>query len=122
VSCHGGEEPDGRLDLVNVPAGKFSRSYDKLLGSGTICYRAGGKAGIQRVPPLTHGSRASKLPEMLMKGHEKVKLSREEMVRLVTWIDANVPYYGTYRGHRNIEDKDHPNYRALPVALKQPVP
>jgi hypothetical protein len=59
---------------------------------------------------------------MLMKGHEKVKLSREEMVRLVTWIDANVPYYGTYRGHRNIEDKDHPNYRALPVALKQPVP
>jgi hypothetical protein len=59
---------------------------------------------------------------MLIKGHEDVKLSREEMIRLVTWIDANVPYYGTYRGHRKIEDKDHPNYRALPIAMEQAAP
>jgi len=118
VSCHDGRDPDNGLNLVNIPNGKYSRSYDSLVGSGFICYRGGGKAGIESVPPLTHGSRASKLPAMLLKGHHTAKLSREEMVKLVTWIDANVPYYGTYRGNRNIEDKDHPNYRALPVALK----
>jgi hypothetical protein len=118
ISCHNGRSPDSRLNLINAPKGKYSRSYDNLVGSGFICYRGGGKAGIQSVPPLTHGSRASKLPVMLKKGHHTVKLSREEMIRLVTWIDANVPYYGTYRGNRNIEDKDHPNYRALPVVVK----
>jgi len=117
VRCHGGEKTEGRLDLVNVPQGKFSRSFDNLIGSGSICYRAGGKAGIQSTPPLTHGSCASRLPAKLLEGHGDVKLSREAFVRIVTWIDANVPYYGTYRGKRDIEDKDHPDYRALPLPL-----
>ena len=96
VKCHSGPKPKGRLDFVNAPSGKFSRSYDSLKASGTICYRGGGKAGIRSTPPLTHGSRASRLPAMLLKGHGKTKLSREEFVRFVTWIDANIPYYGTY--------------------------
>jgi hypothetical protein len=129
IKCHSGPKPKGRLDFVNTPSGKFSRSYDSLKGSGTICYRGGGKAGIRSTPPLTHGSRASRLPAMLLKGHPAspsgsavtspaVKLSREEFVRFVTWIDANIPYYGTYRGSRSIEDKDDPNYRALPVTMR----
>ena len=55
---------------------------------------------------------------MLRDGHSKVKLTREELIKLVTWIDANVPYYGTYRGKRNLQDKDHPDYRALPLVLR----
>ena len=118
VKCHSGRKPKGRLDLVNVPAGKFSRSYGSLMGSGLICYRGSGRAGIRAVPPLTHGSRASRLPAMLRQGHSKVKLTSEELIKLVTWIDANVPYYGTYRGKRRIEDKDHPDFRALPLTMK----
>jgi len=38
--------------------------------------------------------------------------------RIVTWIDANAPYYGTYRGKRNLYDKDDPNFRALPLVGK----
>jgi hypothetical protein len=118
IKCHSGPKPKGRLNFVNVPVDKFSRSYNHLKGSGTICYRGGGKAGIRATPPLTHGSSASRLPTMLMKNHGKTKLSREEFVRFVTWIDSNIPYYGTYRGNRNIEDKDDPDYRALPLAMK----
>ena len=55
---------------------------------------------------------------MLRQGHSKVKLTSEELIKLVTWIDANVPYYGTYRGKRTTEDKDHPAFRALPLAGK----
>jgi hypothetical protein len=55
---------------------------------------------------------------MLRAGHGKVNLSREEQVKLVTWIDANAPYYGTYRGKRDTRDKDDPDFRALPLAGK----
>ena len=32
--------------------------------------------------------------------------------------DVAVPYYGTYRGKRNLQDKDHPDFRALPLVGK----
>jgi hypothetical protein len=33
-------------------------------------------------------------------GHSGVKLSREEMIRIATWIDSNAQYYGTYIGKK----------------------
>jgi len=48
----------------------------------------------------------------------KANLTREEFTRIVTWIDANVPYYGTYRGKRDLQDKDAPNFRLPPLAGK----
>ena len=39
----------------------------------------------------------SELVQMLKKGHHNVKLDAEAWDRLYTWIDLNVPYYGTYR-------------------------
>jgi len=44
-----------------------------------------------------------------------VKLSREEFVRLATWVDANGPYYGTCFGRRNRAYKDHPDFRPTPT-------
>jgi hypothetical protein len=55
---------------------------------------------------------------MLLKGHNKVKLPQADFVKIATWIDANAPYYGTYRGKRGLQDKDHPEFRSHPVALK----
>jgi hypothetical protein len=57
---------------------------------------------------------------MLAKRHSKVKVSREEMIKLSTWIDANLPYWGSYRGSVNVQDKDSPSFRMLPqpVAMK----
>jgi len=120
VGCHGGEEPKGRLDLAGVPTGKYSRSYDNLIGKGMISYRdcAYGQAHVLAVPPLTHGSHRSKLIAQIQQDPCKTGLTREEFIKIVTWIDSNVPYYGTYRGKRNPGDKDDPDFRALPLVVK----
>lgn len=67
------------------------------------------------VPPRTVGSHASRLMAILRQGHYDVKMTREEFVRLATWIDANGPYYGTYFGRRNWIYKDHPDFRPAPT-------
>jgi len=118
VDCHGGRELEAGLDLVGVPIGKFSRSFDNLVGSGLVNYRACnyGAAHFLAVPPLTHGSHRSKLTHQIRRAPCKSNLTREEFIKIVTWIDANVPYYGTYRGKRDLRDKDDPDFRALPLA------
>ena len=39
-------------------------------------------------------------------------------MKIVTWIDANAPYYGTYRGKMSIADKDDPDFRQSPLAQR----
>ncbi len=70
------------------------------------------------MPPLTHGSHPSKLSHQIRKAPCKSNLIREEFIKIVTWIDANVPYYGTYRGKRDLKDKDAPDFRPLPLVGK----
>jgi hypothetical protein len=47
-------------------------------------------------PPYSAGANRSKLIELLDEGHEKVKLSREELDKIAAWIDLSVPYCGDY--------------------------
>jgi hypothetical protein len=54
------------------------------------------RAPVGKFLPLTTGSRVSKLIRHLEKGHQKVKLGDQDWRRIYTWIEANVPYYGTY--------------------------
>ncbi|MCF7954778.1 MAG: hypothetical protein K9M75_03150 [Phycisphaerae bacterium] len=51
------------------------------------------------------------IAERLAVKHKKIKLSKEEMVRLTTWVDCNGQYYGSYYGRKNLKYKDHPNFR-----------
>jgi len=48
------------------------------------------------LPPYFTGSPKSKLMTMLRNGHNKVKLSREELDKIACWIDLLVPYCGDY--------------------------
>ncbi len=120
VSCHSGENPKGQLDLSDELTQAYSRSYENLIGKGLVDYRDGryGKSGFRAVPPLTHGSHRSKLVSRILSDPCKSDLTREEFIKIVTWIDANVPYYGTLRGKRGLEDKDHPDFRPAPLAGK----
>ena len=47
--------------------------------------------------------------------HYDVKLSREEFIKLVTWVDANAPYYGSYFGRRNIAYRNGADFRPTPT-------
>jgi len=49
-----------------------------------------------RTVPGNVGARASKLYQMLAKGHNKVKLTKKEMHRITLWLDCNSDFYGSY--------------------------
>ena len=98
VSCHGGEKTEGGIDLTGTPEGQFSRSYNALVRLVPFSQWHGTPQNNHE--PLTHpnqfGARASTLMPLLLDGHEDVELSAEEYERLITWMDANALFYGTF--------------------------
>jgi len=91
----------------------------KLLGYITEFYGPSGSqmqfTNVVPLPPRALGSHASKFIAAARGPHHDVKLSQAELVRLITWADANGPYYGTYFGRRNLIYKTHPNFRPIPT-------
>jgi hypothetical protein len=121
VGCHGAKNPKGRLDLTGVPTARYNRSYENIIGKGLVSYAdcRYGRANFRATPPLTLGSHRSSLVGRILKDPCKAKLSQGEFIKIITWIDANVPYYGTYRGKRELKDKDSPDFRLPPLAGNQ---
>jgi hypothetical protein len=121
--CHSGGNPDGGYDLSGDKTRLFNMAYDNLLGRSRS-YRqhkmdtgemlpeeaAQGKPLVHfywllKTPtavnqPLWAGSHASRLAELLESQHGDVRMPREDRERIYTWIDANVPYYGTFATSR----------------------
>ena len=58
--------------------------------------RNGPEGDYHTLTPLEFHADTSLLVQMLRKGHHNVKLDAEAWDRLITWIDLNVPAYGTY--------------------------
>ncbi len=130
--CHSGDKPKAGLDLTGEFTDHFSRSYENLLRKGLVNFiqewtgPAPDKGGpayasngsmmhVEAVPPYTYGSHKSRLIEVLRKGHHDVALAPEEFIRLVTWVDANAPFYGSYFGRRHIAAKGRPDFRPVPT-------
>ncbi len=132
VECHRGPTPDGGYDLSGDKTRLFNMAYDNLLGRSRS-YRqhdmaAGGMTAGEaaREKPLVHfywllrtptavnrplwtGSHASRLPEYLETDHCGKTIPRKDREKIYAWIDANVPYYGTYAHSR----PRSPGYRDL---------
>ncbi len=121
VGCHNGEDPQAQPDLRGDLTRLFNRSYESIFEAGlidTIQEWAGASYSMQNaeaVPPYTYGSHRSRLVELLQKDHHEVKLSREEWIKLVTWIDCGAPYYGSYYGRRNLVYQGQPDFRPVPT-------
>ncbi len=99
---------------------------------------------VQYLPPYTFGSPTSTLAGFLSEGrvtmrdpalqdyvdhlreaHPDVRLSEEEFVQLVNWLDVNAPFHPSYWGRLHARYQDHPNYRpavTVEEALKREVP
>jgi len=114
VRCHNPKKTEGKTDLTGEMTTLFNRSYENLLGRNwvQVFHENQPKTGdASPIPPYTLGSHQSRLIKLLRDGHEEVELAREEFIRLVTWIDANSPYYG----RRNLQYKNHPDFRPVPA-------
>jgi len=112
TECHGNRAPQGNVDLSAVRMNDgLLMSYHTLFGS-----RGDGKetaamlvstadrfsnAGITQ--PKQFGSHQSRLIHTLLEDpfHRKsVKLNPDEWETIVTWIDANAPYFGGFLNKR----------------------
>ncbi|NIA16171.1 MAG: hypothetical protein GWP08_19080, partial [Nitrospiraceae bacterium] len=98
----------GDLDAEKVPA-----SYRTLVEKGLVHYADMGynSGGCEKLPPLSLGTVKSKLWDVLNAGHHDVKLTRDEMRRIKTWIDLNCPLWGDY-----INRNDRPGPRMVVTA------
>ncbi len=95
VKCHDfGKNGGKHLLLAPDKTNGFNTSYNELWRKKYISCVGGGPAAIQ--PALSWGARKSRIIKVLERGHHEVKLTKEEMDRLITWIDINGPYYPTY--------------------------
>jgi hypothetical protein len=121
VNCHNGKDPKAAPDLRGDMTALFNRSYENIFQAGlvdTIREWAGLTYSMQNAeaaPPYSYGSHCSKLVKTLQADHYDVKLSKEEWIKLVTWIDCGAPYYGSYFGRRHLNYQGQPDFRPVPT-------
>ncbi|MFH1921300.1 MAG: hypothetical protein ABIP48_15655 [Planctomycetota bacterium] len=109
VACHDyGTEGGDVLNLAGDPGLVFNTSYLALRTKSPIRWhrdqpgeakplvKAVDDGPPQVLPPYSWGSHRSRLVDLLRGDHYDAKLSPEEFDRVVTWIDLNAPYYGSY--------------------------
>lgn len=108
VSCHGGGEPAGGLDLTGTKVewglDRMCQSYFRIRERGLVaCSNQRMDGSITRVRQF--GSGASRLIGALREGgaHSSLALTPDEWLRLTTWVDANCPYYDTLYNKRPVE-------------------
>lgn len=111
IQCHNPVDAPKRIDLTGGKTDFFNVSYECLArenqgGRGSpyvswIPTYNGQEWNILEVRPKTWGSPASKLAEVVLSGHPdkdgkpRVKLDEASRRRVLSWIDLNVPYYGS---------------------------
>ncbi len=110
VGCHDGSSRDGKTlpylrsdrrvkDYTSVfhhgrhDAGLFSIAYANL---HRFVRRPGLESDYHMLTPMEYHADTTQLVQMLAKGHHGVKLDADAWDRLVTWIDLNAPYHGTW--------------------------
>lgn len=74
-------------------AGKFSVGYAEL---HRYVRRPGIESDYHMLEPMEYHADTTELVQMLKQGHHGVRLDAEAWDRLVTWIDLNCPYHGTW--------------------------
>lgn len=102
VKCHGDAKPAGGLSLTGKPEGHYTVSYNAL--APRVSYSAWGRKGgdfrVANSEPVSapgyFGARGSALLKALIEKRMGASLNPEEMARLVTWMDANALFYGTF--------------------------
>jgi len=99
VRCHDGSTGAGKseLSLTGEPAGNFTRSYQNL--KKYLRWYEWGGASISQIAthPGCLGADASPLTRILDDAnHAGIGLPEQARRTLYLWMDANVPFYGTY--------------------------
>ena len=79
--------------------GKFTVAYDTM---HRLVRRPGIESDLHLLEPLEYHADTTQLVQMLDKGHHGVRLDAEAWDRIITWIDLNTPFHGTW--HEELKD------------------
>ena len=97
IKCHSGPTPKKGVDLSGDKTHSHSMAYDQLLDRGMVHYTPVAGTGHGESSPKARGSYVSKIRKHIETDFCVPKaLPLEDRQRIYTWIDANVPYFGTY--------------------------
>lgn len=104
VGCHDGTAK--KVPNFSRKAGKFMHTNFSVSYWNLMKYvrRNGPEGDYNVLTPLEFHANTSRLVQLLEKDHYNVKLTREEWDRIITWMDINVPYHGTWREATDIRD------------------
>jgi len=129
MPCHdfGGKAAD-KFILAGDLTRSFNVSYMELRRKNLVKVVGAGPAQVQK--PYSWGSHASPLARHLLTSKTGQRLTPEEFLRIVTWIDINAPYYPSYAsayatglyGRCPLDDKELARLKQLTGAdvLKRP--
>lgn len=120
IRCHDGQEGPGKskLALTSEPAKNFSRAYQNL--KPFVRWYEWGGASISQI--ATHpghiGADESSLTKILADTTHRpeLKWTDAERRRIYLWLDANVPFYGTYSREEQLAQREG---QPVPEPLKQ---
>jgi hypothetical protein len=97
LKCHSGSRPKGGVDMTGGRTRYFCVSYDNLIEREVVEYHNVFALDHDENTPKTLGSYVSRISQKMDAKHCKKQVSAAEKMRVYAWIDANVPYYSTYR-------------------------
>ena len=120
VRCHDGTAGAGKSAVVlsGEPAGTFTRSYESLRPH-VRWHEWGGKSITQTVTRPGHcGADSSPLTSILNDANHRphLDLPDADRRRVYIWLDANAPFYGTYR--EDAQAKQRAGLAVLPPKLQ----
>ena len=139
VRCHGQEKPDGDLDFTATRAAdglyqSFRTMFGKLPGKkepGRLLVSCSNRFSNADVSKLKEfGSHQSPLVRVLLDDdlHKKeVSLDPADWLTLVTWVDANAPYYDAFFNKRRPDGGEparevFPQFAPFPFDVDRPSP
>lgn len=113
IDCHDGQPREGQAATIDLrgdkavsdwtsgiaghvnPAvgGQFSTAYVEL---HRFVRRPGIESDLRLLSPMEFHASTTELLQLLDKGHYGVRLDPESWNRLVTWIDLNAPFHGSW--------------------------
>ena len=96
VGCHDGSTPGRPVFARDAKPTwhNFPRAY---LDLNKFCRRSGPECNQNMLVPMEFNADTSTLMHLLKKGHQGVKLDKQSMDILITWMDLNVPCIGTWQ-------------------------
>ncbi len=110
VRCHDGQEGSGKskLALTGEPVEEFSRSYQSL--KRYVRWYEWGEASISQIAtyPGRIGADESPLTRILDDANHGDQIGLPDAARrkIYLWLDANVPFYGTYTAEAQLAQRE----------------